>query len=158
MADGSSDATRHGRLVPWSVTKQGDPPPTSHSRPDSYLVQILTISCVPALCGTWFSHGHASNLNAQHLFQVPVLPVRIKTRTVHTPFPITHRLLCRAIHTHPFTHFYALRTHSVTMQSNKVFKDPSPSTAKPPTGRPQTQASSQTSIRTVASSHGAVFF
>ncbi|KAH9011029.1 hypothetical protein EDB85DRAFT_1154589 [Lactarius pseudohatsudake] len=31
------------------VTKQGDPPPTSHSRPDSYLVQILTISCVPAL-------------------------------------------------------------------------------------------------------------
>ncbi|KAH9022303.1 hypothetical protein EDB84DRAFT_1678494 [Lactarius hengduanensis] len=41
------------------------------------------------------------------------------------------------------------------MQSNKVFKDPSPSTAKPPTGRPQTQASSQTSIRTVASSHGA---
>ncbi|KAH9031211.1 hypothetical protein EDB85DRAFT_1891199 [Lactarius pseudohatsudake] len=37
------------------------------------------------------------------------------------------------------------------MSSNKVFKDPSPSTAKPPTGRPQTQASSQTSIRTVAS-------
>ena len=36
-----------GPVQKW-VTKQGDPPPTSHSRPGSFLVQILTISCVPA--------------------------------------------------------------------------------------------------------------
>lgn len=149
--DGLVSRLSRAKVQTRSFTKQSDPP--GQSFPPG-LIFGANYDCF--LCA-----GSRARLKLKRPAIISRPPVRIKTCVVHTHLSPSTLYPSPALQSHPYpsyTHFYTLRTHPATMQFNKLFKDPSPSPAKPSTGQTQTQASSQTSVRTAASSHGAVFF